>query len=272
MDVTEIIKNMLGTLSDAAIAIVGKLLFAIILYVVGRQVVKLIKRLFTKSRAASGMSESARGFISSCINVVLNLILVLTVVSVLGVPMTSIVALLGSAGLAVGLALQGGLSNFAGGIMILIFKPFEVGDYIVANGVEGSVTAISVFYTTLITVDNKRVVVPNSIVSNETITNVSAEDDRRLDIPVSVPADTDIERVKALLTEIAGEDGRVTAHEPPASLLVGYSSGAYDFELRVWCHKNDYWPLRFALLERIPERFAREGIALARTALDVRTK
>lgn len=272
MDIMDILKNMLKTVSEAAISIAGRLLFAVIIYVIGRQVVKFIKRAFKRSRAAKNLHESAVGFISSCINVTANLILVLTIVAVLGVPMSSIVALLGSAGLAIGLALQGGLSNFAGGVMILIFKPFDVGEYIVTSGVEGTVTKVSVFYTTLITPDNRRVVVPNSTVSSETITNVSAESLRRLDVAVSVPSDADIEKVQAVLVSLTDGDGRVTDREPPVARLVGYASGAYNFELRVWCGRDDYWPLKFDLLLKIPEALGREGIGIAATAVEVRNK
>ncbi len=267
----EILKGLLSRLSETAVSVVGRIIFACVIYVVGRQLVKLVKRMFERSRAARTLQESAVGFISSCINIVANLVLLLTIVSVLGVPMTSIVALLGSAGLAIGLALQGGLSNFAGGVMILIFRPFDVGDYIVTSGVEGTVTKVSVFYTTLLTPDNRQIVVPNSTVSNETITNVSAEDERRLDVAVSVPASADIKTVQKALLSLAGEDERVTAHEPPAARLVGYSAGAYNFELRVWCKNEVYWDLKFDLLLKVPERLAESGVGIAKNAVVVLT-
>lgn len=268
----EMIEQALNTLASYAVTIAGRLLFAVIVYIIGRQIVKFLKRAFAKSHMASGMNESAAGFISSCINVIGNLVLILTVASILGVPMTSIIALLGSAGLAVGLALQGGLSNFAGGIMILIFKPFEVGDYIVTGDAEGTVTKVSVFYTTLTTPDNKRIVVPNSAVTGSTVTNVSVEGERRVDIPFSVPAGTDVEKVGVVLTELAKEDDRVTDREAPATYVVGYGSGSYNFELRVWCHPDNYWPLRLDLIKKIPDRLAENDIALAKTAMEVKTK
>lgn len=268
----ETLEYVLDIVASYAVSIAGRLIFAAVIYVIGRQIVKLIKRAFQKSRAAKNMHESAVGFISSCISITANLILVLTIVSVLGVPMTSIVALLGSAGLAIGLALQGGLSNFAGGVMILIFRPFDVGDYIVISGVEGTVSKVSVFYTTLTTPDNKRIVVPNSTVSNETITNVSAEDERRLDVAVSIPEGVDIEKVRALLLSLAKEDSRVTDHAEPAVYIVGYGSGCYNFELRVWSRKEDFWPLKFDLLVKIPKLLSDEGIGIAKTAVEVKTK
>ncbi len=267
----DILKQMLANLSNFALSVLGKLLFALIIFLVGRQLIKLVKRMFERSRAAKNLNESAAGFISSAISITANLILVLTVVSVLGVPMTSIVALLGSAGLAIGLALQGGLSNFAGGVMILIFRPFDVGDYIVTGGVEGTVTKVSVFYTTLTTPDNKCIVVPNSTVSNSTITNVSAEDERRVDIAVSVPAGVDVEEVKKALTA-AAEGVNVTDREAPTAILVGFGTGSYNFEMRAWCRNAEYWDVRFALLVNIPEKLEKAGIGIAKSAVVVTTK
>ncbi len=264
----EILKGMLKSIADASLSIVGKLVFALIIFLIGRQLIKLVTRMFERSRAAKTLHESAVGFISSTINITANLILVLTVVSVLGVPMSSIVALLGSAGLAIGLALQGGLSNFAGGVMILIFRPFDVGDYIVTSGVEGTVSKVSVFYTTLITPDNRRIVVPNGTVSNQTITNVSAETERRLDVAVSVPAGVDIAAVQAALLSLAGDE-RVTDHEPPAARLVGYGAGCYNFELRVWCRNEVFWDLKFELLLKVPEVLAAADIGIAKNAVVV---
>ncbi len=264
----EILKGMLKSIADASLSIVGKLVFALIIFLIGRQLIKLVTRMFERSRAAKTLHESAVGFISSTINITANLILVLTVVSVLGVPMSSIVALLGSAGLAIGLALQGGLSNFAGGVMILIFRPFDVGDYIVTSGVEGTVSKVSVFYTTLITPDNRRIVVPNGTVSNQTITNVSAETERRLDVAVSVPAGVDIAAVQAALLSLAGDE-RVTDHELPAARLVGYGAGCYNFELRVWCRNEVFWDLKFELLLKVPEVLAAADIGIAKNAVVV---
>ena len=267
----DILKQMLETLTSVALSVLGKLLFALIIFLIGRQLIKLVKRMFERSRAAKNLNESARGFISSAISITANLILVLTVVSVLGVPMTSIVALLGSAGLAIGLALQGGLSNFAGGVMILIFRPFDVGDYIVTDGVEGTVTKVSVFYTTLTTPDNRCIVVPNSTVSNSTITNVSTEDERRIDIAVSVPAGVDIDAVKKALT--AAADGlNVSDREAPTAVLVGFGTGSYNFEMRAWSRNAEYWNVRFALLVNIPKKLEEAGIGIAKSAVVVTTK
>ena len=263
------LESVLAWLQNAAMSVVGKLVFALIIYIVGRWVISFIKRAFSKWNVKKNISESALGFMSSCISVVLNLILILTIASILGVPMTSIIALVGSAGLAVGLALQGGLSNFAGGVIILIFKPFEVGDYIVCGGDEGTVSKISVFYTTLVTVDNRHIVIPNSTVSGSVVTNVTVEPERRVDINISVPAGTDVDAVKAALTSAADGDERVSQREKPVAHIIGFGAGCYNLELRVWCKTEDYWDMRFDLTRTIPEKLANAGIVIAKNAVVV---
>ena len=261
--------EILSRLQSTAMSIVGKLVFALVIFIVGRSIIKLIKRSFTRWHTKKNLGESAYGFMSSCINIVLNLILVLTIASVLGVPMTSIITLIGSAGLAVGLALQGGLSNFAGGVIILIFKPFEVGDYIVCGADEGTVQKINVFYTTLVTPDNRHVVIPNSTVSNSSITNVTAEGERRLDVPFSVPSSADIETVRGALLPLVEGDERVTGREAPVVRIVSYGAGAYNFELRLWCKTESYWDVRFELLIKVPEKLSECGIEIAKNAVAV---
>ncbi len=264
-------EHFLNLISTYAVDIALKLLYAVLILVLGRWLVKGLVKLFAKSGLAKNMNEAAAGFIKSALSFVLNVVLVLTVAAVLGVPMTSIIALLGSAGLAVGLALQGGLSNFAGGIILLIFKPFDLGDYIVCGGEEGTVTKISIFYTTLVTVDNRRIVLPNSNVTGGTIINVTAEGTRRLDIDISVSPASDIDKALAVLTEKVAVDERIIDKEAPFSAVTGYGAGCLNLTLRVWCNGADYWTLKFDLTKKIPEVFAEEGIIVARPVLDVTT-
>lgn len=261
--------ELVSRLQSIAVSIVGKLIFSLLIFIVGRSIIKLIKRSFKRWHAKKNLGESAYGFMTSCINIVLNLILVLTIASVLGVPMTSIITLIGSAGLAVGLALQGGLSNFAGGVMILIFKPFEVGNYIVCGADEGTVQKINVFYTTLVTPDNRHVVIPNSTVSNSSVTNVTVEGERRLDVPFSVPSSANIDTVRAALLPLVEGDGRVTGREAPVVRIVGYGAGCYNFELRVWCKTESFWDLKFELLIKVPEKLSESGIEIAKNAVAV---
>ncbi len=273
--------KILDTVSAYAVDIALKLLFAALILVIGKYLVKLIVKLFTKSKLYKEMNEAAAGFIKSALSFVLNIVLILTAAAVLGVPMSSIIALLGSAGLAIGLALQGGLSNFAGGIILLIFKPFDLGDYIVCGGEEGSVKKISIFYTTLVTPDSRRIVLPNSNVTSSAIVNVTAEGIRRLDVDISVTPTSDIDKALALLTETASLDKRITdaplndarlAEKPaPFAAVVGYGAGCLNLSLRVWCKAEDYWSIKFDLTKSIPEVFSKNGIAVARPVLDVTT-
>lgn len=270
-------ENIINTISSLcsqyAVSIALKLLYSVLILVVGKYIVKGIVKVFVKSRLAANMNEAAVGFIRSALSFVLNVVLILTVAAVLGVPMTSIIALLGSAGLAIGLALQGGLSNFAGGIILIVFRPFDVGDYIVCAGAEGTVTKISIFYTTLITGDNQRVVIPNSNVTSNTVTNVAVEGTRRLDINVNVTPDSDIDLALATLKDKVAVDERIIDKEPPFAAVTGYGSGCLVLTLRVWCSSGDYWGLKCDITKKIPEAFAEAGnIMIAKPALEINTK
>ncbi len=268
----QMIQNLINICSTYAVDILWKLLAAVLVFIVGRIVVRAVKKAFKNAKATEHMNETAKSFLSSTISFVLNCILLLTVAAVLGVPMTSIIALLGSAGLAVGLALQGGLSNFAGGVILLVFKPFEAGDYISTAGVSGTVRKISIFYTTLITPDNRMIVIPNSSVSASTVENVSAEAERRVDFDISVDPTSDIDKALLLLKTEVAEDERVIDRAEPFSAVSGYGAGCLNLTLRVWCKSEDYWDLKFDITKKIPEVFAKNGIRVARPVLDITTK
>lgn len=264
--------EILELISSYAVTIAVKLVTAAFVFFVGKYLVKGLISLFSKSKLGKSMNEAASGFIKNALSIVLNVVLVLTVAAVLGVPMSSIIALLGSAGLAIGLALQGGLSNFAGGIILLIFKPFDVGDYIVCGTDEGTVSSVGIFYTTLVTPDSRRIVLPNSNVTSSSIINVSVEGKRRLDLEISIANASDIDKALITLTDKLAVDDRVNPEKPPFAAVTGYSSGCFTLSLRMWCSTGDYWNLKFDLLKKLPALFAEEGIALARPVLDVTTK
>lgn len=264
--------EILELISQYAVTIAVKLVTAALIFFVGKYLVKGLLSLFSKSKLGKSMNEAASGFIKNALSIVLNVVLVLTVAAVLGVPMSSIIALLGSAGLAIGLALQGGLSNFAGGIILLIFKPFDIGDYIVCGTEEGTVSAIGIFYTTLITPDSRRIVLPNSNVTGSAIINVSVEGKRRLDLDISIASAADIDKALLVLTDKLAVDSRISTETPPFAAVTGYGSGCFNLSLRVWCTTGDYWNLKFDLNKKLPALFAEEGIAIARPVLDVTTK
>lgn len=268
-----IIKTISELCSQYAVTIALKLLYSVLILVVGRYIVKAIIKLFLRSKLAENLNEAAVGFTKSALSFVLNIVLLLTVAAVLGVPMTSIIALLSSAALAIGLALQGGLSNFAGGIILIVFRPFDVGDYIVCAGAEGTVQKISIFYTTLITPDNQRVVIPNSNVTSNTVTNVAVEGTRRLDINVNVTPDSDIDLALDVLKNKVAVDSRIIDKDAPFSAVTGYGSGCLILSLRVWCTSDDFWGLKYDLTKKIPEAFAEAGnIKIAKPVLELNTK
>ena len=181
-------------------------------------------------------------------------------------------AVIGSAGLTVGLALQGSLQNFSGGVLILLLKPFKIGDYIIAQGYEGTVQTIEIFYTKLLTIDNRMVVLPNGVLSNTNITNVTREDIRRLDLLVGIEYSEDVRRVKAVLTRIAESKELVLKDHDIMVFVNDFLDSSVSMGLRVWCKTEDYWPLRWDILESIKVEFDREGIVIPFNQLDVNVR
>ena len=187
----------------------------------------------------------------------------------LGVPLTSMVTVLGSAGLAIGLALQGGLSNIAGGIIILLFKPFTVGDFIDTHVDSGTVRGISLFYTTLVTPDNKIISIPNGNLANQTTVNYSKETTRRLDIDVSVSYKNDILEVKKILNSTLGKEKRIIKDKDVFVALTNYAASSLTYTIRVWVNSGDYFNVKFDLLEKIKEQFDEKNIEIPYNQLDV---
>lgn len=198
------------------------------------------------------------------------LLLAVLIASVVGVSSASIVAVLGSVSLAIGLALQGSLANFAGGVMILLFKPFVIGDYIeLKTGEVGTVTDISIFYTTLLTVDNRRLVIPNGAVSNASVTNYTAMPQRRVDLEFSVAYDSDAALVKRLILETAAQDPRIQKDPAPFARMTRMDASALVFTFRGWCETGDYWEVYFDLCERVKAAFDANGVAIPFPQMDV---
>lgn len=237
-----------------------RLVGAVLVVILGFRLVGFLCRRLAGGRRFKHIDVSAQKFISSFISIALKVVLVLTAAAMIGIPMTNIVAIIGSCGLAVGLALQGSLSNFAGGIMLIVFKPFKVGDCIIAQGNEGTVTDISILYTRMLTADNKQIVMPNGSLSNATVINCTAEDTRRVDMEVAVPGARDMDVVKKLLLQIGADcEFRRTDMMPEAQILKSDSIGA-TLTLRVWVSTADYYPAYFALRSEIDRVFKENGI------------
>lgn len=245
------------------------IIVALVLFFIGRKLIKLICRLFEKSFNRSSMEEGVSRFLMSCINIVLNIVLIVFIAGLIGLETTSLAALVGSAGLAIGLSLQGSLANFAGGVLILIIKPFVIGDYISSGGNEGTVVHIDIFYTRLLTVDNKLVVIPNGTLSNATITNVTNEAVRRVDLIVGIEYGEDIDKVKKILSDIASSNEKILKERGVDIFVSDLDSSSVNMGIRVWTETPNYWSVRWDMLEQIKKEFDKNGVTIPFNQLDV---
>ena len=245
------------------------LVLAIITLIVGLWVIKLLGKGFERAMDKGSLEISLKRFLLSLARILLKVMLFISVISMLGVQTTSFIALLGAAGLAVGLALQGSLANFAGGVLLLLFKPFKVGDFIDAQGFLGTVHSIQVFNTVLKTPDNKTIVIPNGDLSNGSITNFSTESTRRIDMTFGIGYSDDIKKAKDLLNRLVKEDERIL--KDPASMVVLSELGdsSVNFAVRVWCNSADFWGIKCDMQENVKLTFDSEGISIPFPQRDV---
>ncbi len=246
-----------------------KLIIAIIVLTVGLKIAKFITKKFMNSKGTLKLEVSVRSFLNNLILITLDAVVVVTACLIIGIPATSFVALLGTAGVAIGLALQGAFSNFAGGIMILIFHPFKVGHYIETADLSGTVDDISIFYTVLKTVDNKTITIPNGTLMNSSVINYSSMKTRRVDLSFSVSFNADIELVKNILLNAAKENELSHLSPEPFARLTAQTNNANEFTLRVWCNSSDYWTLKLDLLEKINIEFKNNNITIPYQQIDV---
>ncbi len=267
----EYVKNLITLLQEFAVTYGGKLIGALILLIIGFKLTKLVTKKIATTKAFNKIDASTRGFIGSVIGVLLKIFVAITALAVLGVPMTSMIAVIGSCGLAIGLALQGSLSNIAGGFIILVFKPFSVGDFIMAGDVTGTVEDIGIFHTRVITVDNKRIIVPNSTISNATLTNVSALAQRRVDLTFTASYDCDIDKVEKTLLKVADAHELILKDPAPFARLSAHKDSALEYTVRVWCNADDYWTVYFDLIKNVKFAFDKENISIPYPQLDVHT-
>lgn len=248
--------------TDATADMALRILGAIATLLVGLFIIRRLVRLFEKLTQNSKMDQAILSFFNSLISISLKAILIIIVASSLGVPSTSFIAILSSVGLAVGLALQGSLGNFAGGLMLLTFHPFRVGDYIKTPDAEGTVASVSIMYTTLTTFDGKKVVLPNSTLSNGVVTNFSAHPRRRTDISFALAWDTDVDRARGIMERAANEHPLVLQDPAPAARMGSAQDGRINLTLRAWCATADFWTVTFDLNETLKRAFDRAGIAV----------
>ena len=240
---------------------VGKsILLAIVIYIAGKFVIKLINKLIRRTLEHKNVDYTIQSFLKSFVSILLNVLLIITVISALGVNTTSFAALLASFGVAAGMALSGNLQNLAGGLIILLFKPFKVGDFVEAQGSMGTVKEIQIIHTILQTVDNKEIYLPNASLSSGSITNYSKMGTRRVDFTVNVEYGTDVEKVMNALKAIAESDERILKDPEPFYALSALAESSVNFTFRVWVNGADYWPVFFDLNKKIYEDFNRQAI------------
>ncbi len=258
---------------DQAVGIImlygPKLLLAIITLIVGLWLIKYLNKTVSKMMKKSDMDKSLSSFLSSIISILLKILLVISVMSMVGVEMTSFIAILGAAGLAVGMALSGTLQNFAGGVMILIFKPFKAGDFIEAQGYMGVVKEIQIFNTIILTPDNRRIIVPNAPISSNSLVNYSAEPQRRVDFTFGIGYNDDIDKAKEILWQLIKEDKRILKTPEPFIGLSELADSSVNFAVRVWVKSADYWGVFFDMNENVKKSFDKNNISIPYPQTDV---
>ncbi len=264
--------QLIDKLLEGALVVGLKIIAALVIYYIGRWIVRRVMKFMDKIYDKKSVEKSLRSFLSGVVKVLLYVVIVLIIIQVLGINTTSLVAMLASAGLAIGMALSGTLQNFAGGVMILLLRPYRIGDYIDAQGEEGTVSKIGLFSTEIITVDNRIIYIPNSTISTSVIDNYSTSEMRRVDWTVSVEYGTDPEKVRKVLVDMLKSDSRVAADPAPVVFLVNLADSSVDFSARAWCKNEDYWGLKFDIQERIYVELPKNDINFPFPQLDVNLK
>lgn len=253
--------ELMAKLVDLATSVAGKIVLALLVFIIGSLIIKGLCKLLNKGKGFKNADPTVQGYIKSAIKIVLYLVLVISIIAILGVPMASVVTVLASCGVAVGLALQGALSNLAGGIMLVIFKPFKKGDYIEAGGSEGIVQEISMFYTTLLSWDNKKITIPNGTLMNSNVVDHSTEDKRRVDLDFACAKSEAPANVQQIMVDVMNANEKVLKDPAPFARLIGGTNEAMKFTVRAWCNTEDYWDVYFDLTQAITEALGAAGVA-----------
>lgn len=260
MDLSDFLEMIIREGSQFAVKLGGKIAFAILVFVIGKFLISLVIKMMRKLMEKRNFDASVRSFVDSFINILLTIILIFAVISVLGVDITAFAALLASAGVGIGMALSGNLSNFAGGLIILLFKPYRVGDAIDFQGVVGAVKEIQIFHTIMTTFDNKTVYIPNGSLSSGIITNFTHQQYRRVDWVIGVEYGTDYEYVKSVLQEMVNADKRILEDPAPFIALHQLADSSVNVTMRCWVKSPDYWDVYFSMNQNIYKTFNEKGI------------
>ena len=246
-----------------------RVLMALLVFFIGSRLIKLLRRIVRRSMERAGADVGLVQFIDSLLKALLYFVLVMLIASGFGVDTTSVVALAGSAGLAAGLALQGSLANFAGGVLLLMVKPFKVGDYIIQGDLEGTVSEIQMIYTCLLTPDNRKVVIPNGKLADNSLINATAQEKRRLDIDVGISYTADLRKAKETSMELLEREERVLKEEERLTVVSELADSAVILKLRFWVKPEDYWNVKWDMTEAVKLAFDAEGIEIPFQQMDV---
>ena len=258
-----------GIDSTTVVTLGKNVVIALVIFYVGRLAISFVVRGLRKLMQKQGVDKTLETFVCNLVRVALLVVVIIAAIGALGVETTSFIAIFGAAGLAVGLALQGSLSNFAAGVLIVLFRPYRVGDFVEAAGISGTVEQVQILTTVLTTPDNKQIIVPNSQIMNSIITNYSAKETRRVDMVVGVGYGDDLDLVRKTLEELVAADERILA-DPPCKIAVSeLADSSVNFVLRPWVNAADYWGVKFELTEAIKKRFDQEGISIPFPQQDV---
>lgn len=268
--IQEYLQGVLPNILDFVVTVI----LALIVYLIGTKLIKWVVKITKDALERANAESGVITFLSSVVKYASFFVLILAILSLFGITASSVMAVLGSAGLTAGLALQGSLSNFAGGVLILLLKPFVVGDYIIENTgkQEGVVTEITIFYTKLLTIDNKAIMIPNGTLSNSSIINVTAMDKRQLEIIFRVAYDSDIAKVKEILQEVALEDEAVLKNENKNVFVSELADSSINMGIRVWVKTENYWPAKWRITENIKLAFDENGINIPFPQVEVSMK
>ena len=271
-EILETLQELTVSIGKDAVYLVLRILGALLILIVGSKLIKFGVKRFKKSKIFAKLDAGLANFAVSAVKIGLYIVLCLTLLWILGIETASVLALFTAGGVAISLAFQGAVSNLAGGVMLLLFRPFRVGDYVEAAGVSGTVKEINVLYTVLTTPDNKRVTVPNGTLTNSVVTDYSVEKTRRLDIKVTAAYSSDIDLVRGVMLDLAKAHPLVLQDPAPAALLSAQADSALEFTLRVWCNNADYWTVNGDLNIALKKAFDENNIEIPFPQLDVHMK
>jgi small conductance mechanosensitive channel len=263
------LNKLLAILQELMMSYGLKLLGALVVLIIGLWLIKFLTRTITRLMEARNVEPSLRSFLRTAFSIIMKLLLVIIIATMIGIPMTSFVAILGAAGLAVGLALSGTLQNFAGGVMILLFKPYKVGDYVEAQGYTGTIKEIQIFHTVMLTVDNKTIIIPNGPLSTGSLINYSKEPLRRVDLTIGISYGNSFENAKEVLNRLIAQDDRILKEPEPFIGLNTMADSSINLVVRLWVNADDYWGVYFRMNNEVYNEFPKNGLSFPFPQMDV---